>query len=386
MTGPDTTAQNYEALLGSRLRGGAQPAAARAQDPTIATGSFSNLRMAWQDAEREYGRRRLWWHRHYRLPLWRALLSDAFADGRLPRMSNRHHGGPEATEMVRPAARSATTGKASASLGAVDRQRHLHACPGARKTGELTMKKSVKLTLRASEIRSEINRLDPGEETLAKRRELLASLDTVETEYRAELTAEAEAESTAPDANGLTPEEREFRQLESRAELRHAFHAVMSGSHRSPAPKRSYKSIAAFPVIQSAVGYDRPARPAPDGRSRRRGIGRPVRLPISNRPASSVACSPVRRPWRCMSQYPIGRQRRTELSDRNHHDRHGEDSRQGRGRRRHGGRRYHGACHYRAEVRLQRSAICSGARIKRFLSGLEEALRADLIRRNFRFA
>ena len=43
--------------------------------------------MAWQDAEREYGRRRLWWHRHYRLPLWRALLSDAFADGRLPRMS-----------------------------------------------------------------------------------------------------------------------------------------------------------------------------------------------------------------------------------------------------------------------------------------------------------
>ena len=32
------------------------------------SGSFSNLRMAWQDAEREYGRRRLWWHRHYRLP------------------------------------------------------------------------------------------------------------------------------------------------------------------------------------------------------------------------------------------------------------------------------------------------------------------------------
>ena len=46
------------------------------------------------------------------------------------------------------------------------------------------MKKSVKLTLRASEIRSEINKLDPGEATLEKRRELLASLDTVETEYR----------------------------------------------------------------------------------------------------------------------------------------------------------------------------------------------------------
>ena len=51
------------------------------------SGSFSNLRMAWQDAAREYARRRLWWHRHYRRPLWLAVLSNAFADGRLPRMS-----------------------------------------------------------------------------------------------------------------------------------------------------------------------------------------------------------------------------------------------------------------------------------------------------------
>ena len=99
------------------------------------------------------------------------------------------------------------------------------------------MKKSTKLTLRASEIRSEVNRLDPGEETLAKRRELLAQLDTVETEYRAELTAEAEADATAPDANGLSPEEREFRQLESKAELRQAFRAVMSGAALSGAEK-----------------------------------------------------------------------------------------------------------------------------------------------------
>ena len=40
----------------------------------------------------------------------------------------------------------------------------------------------MKLALRASEIRSEIN-LDPGESTLAKRRELLGNLDTVEMEY-----------------------------------------------------------------------------------------------------------------------------------------------------------------------------------------------------------
>ena len=99
------------------------------------------------------------------------------------------------------------------------------------------MKKSTKLTLRASEIRSEINKLDPGEATLEKRRELLASLDTVETEYRAELTAEAEADATAPDAAGLTPEEREFRQLESRAELRHAFNAVMKGAPLAGAEK-----------------------------------------------------------------------------------------------------------------------------------------------------
>ena len=35
------------------------------------------------------------------------------------------------------------------------------------------MRKSVKLALRASELRSEIHHLDPGEDTLAKRRELL---------------------------------------------------------------------------------------------------------------------------------------------------------------------------------------------------------------------
>ena len=81
------------------------------------------------------------------------------------------------------------------------------------------MNKSVQLAIRASEIRSEINGLEPGDATLAKRRELLDSLNTVESEYRAALTTESEAEAGAPDANGLTAEEREFRTLETKAEL-----------------------------------------------------------------------------------------------------------------------------------------------------------------------
>ena len=91
------------------------------------------------------------------------------------------------------------------------------------------MKKSVQLAIRASEIRSEINGLEPGDATLEKRRELLASLNTVEAEYRSALTTEGQADAGAPDAHGLTAEEREFRELETKAELRHAFRAVMNG-------------------------------------------------------------------------------------------------------------------------------------------------------------
>ena len=91
------------------------------------------------------------------------------------------------------------------------------------------MRKSIQLAIRASEIKTEINDLDPGEATLAKRRELLGQLNTVESEYRAALTAEEATAAAAPDANGLTAEEREFRALESKAELRLAFRAVMNG-------------------------------------------------------------------------------------------------------------------------------------------------------------
>ena len=91
------------------------------------------------------------------------------------------------------------------------------------------MKKSVQLSIRASEIRSEVNALEPGDKSLEKRRELLASLNTVEAEYRSSLTTEAEAEAGAPGAGGLDADEREFRELTTKAELRMAFRAVMNG-------------------------------------------------------------------------------------------------------------------------------------------------------------
>ena len=84
--GPDEMSRKYE----SQLEADVAAALSLPLNELISdysSGSFSNLRMAWQDAEREYARRRLWWHRHYRLPMWMALLSDAFADGALPRMS-----------------------------------------------------------------------------------------------------------------------------------------------------------------------------------------------------------------------------------------------------------------------------------------------------------
>ena len=85
-TGPDETSRKYEAQLerdvGAALN---MPLSELLSD--YSTGSFSNLRMAWQDAERELARRRRWWHRHYRLPLYLERLSDAFAAGRLPRMN-----------------------------------------------------------------------------------------------------------------------------------------------------------------------------------------------------------------------------------------------------------------------------------------------------------
>ena len=92
------------------------------------------------------------------------------------------------------------------------------------------MKKSTKLAIKASELRSEINKLEPGEANVTKRRELLTELETVEAEYRAALTAEAADGGEHRGGDGLTPEEREFRALEGRAECRNAVHALIQGA------------------------------------------------------------------------------------------------------------------------------------------------------------
>ena len=84
--GPDEHARKYESQLEGDVAAALNiPLSDLKSD--YSSGSFSNLRMAWQDAERELARRRAWWHRNYRLPVFLAALSDAFAAGRLPRMS-----------------------------------------------------------------------------------------------------------------------------------------------------------------------------------------------------------------------------------------------------------------------------------------------------------
>ena len=118
------------------------------------------------------------------------------------------------------------------------------------------MKKSAQLTIRASEIRSEINGLEPGDATLEKRRELLASLNTVELEFRAALTTEEEADSTGPDANGLSPEEREFRELTTKAELRMAFRAVMNGDPLAGAERelQAHRGLSGHAIPWDMIG------------------------------------------------------------------------------------------------------------------------------------
>ena len=84
--GPDETSRKYEAQLERDVSSALNmPLSELLSD--YSSGSFSNLRMAWVDAEREIARRRRWWHRHYRRPIYLDALSTAFAAGRLPRMS-----------------------------------------------------------------------------------------------------------------------------------------------------------------------------------------------------------------------------------------------------------------------------------------------------------
>ena len=84
--GPDAAAREYEAQLEMDVASALNVPLGELKSD-YSTGSFSNLRMSWTDAEREYGRRRQWWHRHYRLPTWLEVLDEAFAAGALPRMN-----------------------------------------------------------------------------------------------------------------------------------------------------------------------------------------------------------------------------------------------------------------------------------------------------------
>ena len=85
-TGPDETARKYESQLEKDVSSALNmPLSELLSD--YSSGSFSNLRMAWADALAEKTRRRRWFVRRYRLPLYLETLSDAFAAGRLPRMN-----------------------------------------------------------------------------------------------------------------------------------------------------------------------------------------------------------------------------------------------------------------------------------------------------------
>ena len=84
--GPDKQAMDYESRL-ERDAASALNLPLSELQSDYSSGSYSNLRMGWGDADAEYARRRAWWHRSYRLPMWLAALSGAFAGGRLPRMN-----------------------------------------------------------------------------------------------------------------------------------------------------------------------------------------------------------------------------------------------------------------------------------------------------------
>ena len=85
VAGPDKTAQDYESILEADAAAALNlPLSELKSD--YRTGSFSNLQMAHFDASAEYRRRRVWWHRRFRVQIWHALLRDSFASGKLPRM------------------------------------------------------------------------------------------------------------------------------------------------------------------------------------------------------------------------------------------------------------------------------------------------------------
>ena len=105
------------------------------------SGSFSNLRMAWQDAEREIARRRRWWHRHYRLPAYLDALSTAFAEGRLPRMNMAVMAEIKRPAWSGPKRQPPQPEKEAQSVALLARRGHHHPRRRAGPIGEIDMKK-----------------------------------------------------------------------------------------------------------------------------------------------------------------------------------------------------------------------------------------------------
>ena len=80
--GPDEVAQAFQGVLEQEVAAALHVPLSELRSD-YSSGSYSNLRMAAADAEREYGRRRRWFHRAFRLPMYLEALSGWFADGRL---------------------------------------------------------------------------------------------------------------------------------------------------------------------------------------------------------------------------------------------------------------------------------------------------------------
>ena len=85
--GPDEQARKYEGELERDVAAALNIPLVELRGDFSTGGSFSNLRMAFSDAQAEYADRRSWWHRNYRTPIWRRLLDAAWLAGTMPRMS-----------------------------------------------------------------------------------------------------------------------------------------------------------------------------------------------------------------------------------------------------------------------------------------------------------
>ena len=127
------------------------------------------------------------------------------------------------------------------------------------------MRKSVKLALRASEIRSEANKLEPNEANAEKRAQLMAELEAVETEFRQALTAEEETANAAPAADGLSQEEREFRALRSRASVGAVYASVIEHRQTEGAERelQAHLGLAANQIPLDLLMETRAVTPAP---------------------------------------------------------------------------------------------------------------------------